>query len=175
LKLEVLMISRRLKWVLDGLFIVITGMSLAMSARAQDKGKADLDKIPRKVIDALKTRFPNPEIHHWTSEKENNIVLYDIEFRQRGRKYEADIAEDGAIQNWEKEMAVGDVPAVVRKAVDAKYRKATLKAAMAITDVKDGKDVPAGYEIILETADRKEVEVTVAPDGRVLEDSGKEK
>jgi hypothetical protein len=174
-KLEVLMISSRLQWAFDGLFIVFTGMSVAMSASAQDKRKADQDKIPGKVMEALKARFPSPEIHQWTSEKEKNIVLYDIEFKQRGRKFEADISEDGTIQNWEKEIAVRDLPAVVRKAVDATYRKATIKEVMALTDVKDGKDVPAGYEIVLETAGRKEVEITVAPDGRVLENSAKVK
>ena len=32
-----------------------------------------------------------------------------------------------------------------------------------------------GYEIELTTADKKEVEVTVAPDGKILEDSGEKK
>lgn len=32
-----------------------------------------------------------------------------------------------------------------------------------------------GYEVVLVTADKKEVEVMVAPDGRILEDSGDEK
>jgi hypothetical protein len=40
---------------------------------------------------------------------------------------------------------------------------------MVITAVVDGKDVLEGYEIVLETTDRKEVEVTVAPDGKILE------
>jgi len=53
--------------------------------------------------------------------------------------------------------------------------KAALKEVMAITAVQDGKDAPDGYEIVLETADKKVVEVTVAPDGKVLEDSGQKK
>jgi hypothetical protein len=43
---------------------------------------------------------------------------------------------------------------------------------MAITAVKDGKDVPEGFEITLQTADKKDAEVTVGPDGKILEDSG---
>jgi hypothetical protein len=46
---------------------------------------------------------------------------------------------------------------------------------MAITAVKDGRDALEGYEIVLETADRKGVEVRVAPNGEVLEDSGEKK
>jgi hypothetical protein len=41
---------------------------------------------------------------------------------------------------------------------------------MVITAVKDGKDALEGYEIVIETADKKEVEVTVAPDGEILEE-----
>jgi hypothetical protein len=41
--------------------------------------------------------------------------------------------------------------------------------------VKNNKEMLEGYEIVLETADKKEVEVTVAPDGKILEDSTDEK
>ena len=171
------MVSRHLKWSVDGLFtVVLAGLFLAMTvAKAQDKGKPDLGRIPEKAMDALKAKFPNPGIHKWTKEKEGNIVLYDIEFKQGGRKFEADIKEDGTVRNWEKEIPVRDLPDAVRKAVDAKYRKATLKEVMAITAVKEDKDAPEGYEIVLETADKKGVEVMVAPDGKVLEDSGQKK
>ena len=59
----------------------------------------------------------------------------------------------------------------VRDAVDKRYPGATLKEVMEINEVKDGKDRLEGYEIVLETADKKGVEVTVAPDGKILEDS----
>jgi hypothetical protein len=47
-----------------------------------------------------------------------------------------------------------------------------MKEIMQITAVKAGKDELEGYEIVLKTRDKKEVEVTVAPDGTMLEDSG---
>lgn len=50
-----------------------------------------------------------------------------------------------------------------------------LKEIMAVTAVKDGKDALEGYEVVLETAGKKAGEVTVAPDGKVLEDSGEKK
>jgi hypothetical protein len=59
--------------------------------------------------------------------------------------------------------------------VDARYAKAKLKEVMAITAVKGGKDVLEGYEITLETSEKKPVEMTIAPGGRVLEDSGQKK
>lgn len=145
------------------------------SVRAQDKEKLGLDKIPKKVMDALKAKFPKAQIHKWTQEKEGDTVVYDIEFKQEGRKFEADIKEDGTIHNWEQETAAKQLPRAVRKAVRTKYPKSTPKEIMVVTAVKDGKDALEGYEIVLETADKKAVEVTVAPDGKILEDSGEKK
>jgi hypothetical protein len=163
--------------VAGGLFTaVLAGLLLAApAARARDKDKLDLDKIPKKVRDALKAKFPKAEIHKWTREKEAGKVVYDIEFKQEGRKFEADIFEDGTIHNWEKEIAAKDLPDAVKKAVGKKYPRATLKEVMQITEVKGKKEVLGGYEIVLETADKKEVEVTVGPDGKILEGPGGKK
>ncbi len=171
------MITRNFKCLVGGLLTaVVAGLLLAQPvALAQDKDKPGLDKIPKKVMDALKAKFPKAEIHKWTKEKEGETVVYDIEFKQKGRKFEADIKEDGTIHNWEKEIAAKDLPKPVKKAVEKKYPKSTLKEIMAITAVKDGKDAPEGFEVVLETADKKAAEVTVAPDGKILEDSGENK
>ncbi|UCB52928.1 MAG: PepSY-like domain-containing protein [Candidatus Zixiibacteriota bacterium] len=143
----------------------------------EEKAEVDLelDKIPQVVMDALKARFPEAEIHKWTKEKEGDIVVYDIEFKQQDRTFEADIKEDGTIHNWEKEIAAEDLPDAAMKAVEMKYPTSTIQEIMEITAVSEGKEALEGYEVVLETADKKEVEVTVAPDGGILEDSGEEK
>jgi len=164
------MIARRLSWV-----AALVLLAAGSHAPAQDKDKPDLDKLPQKVRDTLKAKFPKAEIHKLTKEKEGDTVVYDIEFKQEGRKFEADIREDGTIVNWEKEIAAKDLPEAVTKAVEKKYPKARFKEVMEITEVKDKKEMLEGYEIVLDTADNKEVEVTVAPDGKILEDSSDEK
>ncbi len=141
---------------------------------SEDKAKEDLqmDKVPQIVIDSLKARFPKAEIHKLTKEKEGDIVVYDIEFKQEGRKFEADIKEDGAIHNWEKAIEIKDLPETVKKAAETRYPKLIIKEIMEITAVNEGKDALEGYEIVFETADKKEAEIMVAPDGKILEDSG---
>jgi uncharacterized membrane protein YkoI len=144
--------------------------------KVEEKAEADLelDKIPKLVMDALKARFPDAEIHKWTKEKEGDIFVYDIEFKQQDRKFEADIKEDGTIHNWEKEIAAEDLPEAAMKAVETKYPESTIQEIMEITAVTEGKEALEGYEVVLETADKKEVEVTVAPDGAIIEGSGDE-
>jgi hypothetical protein len=100
-----------------------------------------LTKIPVVIRDALISRFPEAEIRMWTMEKEGDIVIHDIEFVQQDQKFEADIKEDGSIHNCEREIEFEDLPEKVKEAVETHYPGACL------------------------------VEIPVAPDGDIVEDS----
>lgn len=151
--------------------VVFAGLLLATSATRGQEKKDEKVEIPKKVMDALKAKFPKAAIDKVTKEKEGDKDVYDIEFKQGKQKFEADIFADGTIHNWEKEVAEKDLPKAVSDAAYKKYPKSTFKEIMQITDVKDGKDTPGGFEIVLETADKKSVEITVSPEGKILEDS----
>lgn len=166
------MIARLLEWSACALFAV--ALLAVPTTRAEDK-KDEKVEIPKKVMDALKAKFPKAVIDKVTKEKEGDKVVYDIEFKQEGKKFEADIFEDGTIHNWEREIAAKDLPKAVTEAVAKKWPKATAKEVMEIMDVKEGKDVLHGYEIILVGEDKKEFEITVAPDGKILEEPKEEK
>ena len=154
------------------LCLVFSCQQQGEKSNVEKKAEADLelDKIPRVIMDALKAKFPQAEIHKWTKEKEGDIVVYDIEFIQEDRKFEADIKEDGTIHNWEKEITDKDLPETVKTTVETNYPQSIIKEIMEITAVQDGQDALEGYEIVLETADKKDIEVTVAPDGKILEE-----
>src|SRR4029450_2530166 len=141
---------------------LLVGSTLASRAEAQT---ADLERIPKVVRDALAAKFPDAKIAKWTKETERGATIYDIEFTQGTRKAEADIAEDGRIQNFEREFDAKGLPRAVTRAVEQKYPKSTMREVMEITEMKGGKPVHGGFEIVLSTADRKEVEVTGARDG----------
>lgn len=126
--------------------------------------------LPQPIVDALEARFPGAEIRKWSKEKERGAVVYDVEFTQAGRKLEADIAENGTIDNWEREIAAEDLPAVVRDAALAKRPGARIVEVMEMTKVAGGRDDLAGYEIVLAPAGGKKVEIAVAPDGKLIEE-----
>ncbi len=152
---------------------VLVAVLLAMpAAGAQDKDGPDVKKIPPKVMDALKQKFPKAKIKKWTKEKEDGKVFYDIEFQQENKDFEADIKANGTIHNWEKAIPEKSLPAKAKKTVQKKYPKATLKEVMQVTAVFEGKDLLVGYEIVLSTTDKKSVEITVGSDGKVIEESG---
>ena len=143
-------------------------------AAAQDEPVAQ-DKIPKPVIDALLAKFPKPKIDSCTRTTEGGEVVYDIEFTQDGRKCEADITEKGVYINYEKAIAARSLPKAVRAAVEKRYPKSTLKEIMEETEVKGKDERLSAYEVVLVTADKKDMEVRVSPDGKILEDAAAEK
>jgi hypothetical protein len=149
---------------------------LAPASRAEEKDKLQLDKVPKKVMDALKAKFPKAKIHKCTREETSgSAVVYHVEFKVGGRKGKAAITEYSALLNYEEEVAAKDLPAAVKKAVDKRYPKAKLKEIRKIAKIKDKKEILVVYEITLTTADKKDVEVKVDDDGEVLEDSTEKK
>jgi hypothetical protein len=133
------------------------------------------DKIPANVMTTLTAKFPQAKIDKWSKEKEEGKEVYDIEFRQGDRKFEADIFADGTIHNWEQQIAESDLPQAVLQTVKKQFPGAALKEIMAVTDVKNGAEQLGGYEVVVKRALKKDVEMTVAADGRILEGPGKEK
>src|SRR5262249_26832403 len=124
-----------------GVSAVATLLVLGTTARADDK-KVPPEKVPKAVMDAVKARFPGAEITSVEKETMDGKVIYDIELKQQGRKYEMDIQEDGTVLEVEKEVAGKDVPEVVTKAVLAKYPGATIKEVMEVNKVKDKQETP---------------------------------
>jgi hypothetical protein len=150
-----------------GLFLFIrTGQ-----VRAQEEA-VPKDKIPKAVKDALLSKFPKAKIDKCVKEKEGSDIVYDIEFKQEGRNCEADINENGVYINYEKAIAAKDLPKSVTAAIEKKYPKATLKEIMEETEVSGNAEKLSAYEVGLVTADKKNVEVRLSPDGKILEDTG---
>jgi len=155
----------------------IVGLSMFIesgNARAEEE-KVALDKIPKTVTEALLAKFPKAKIDKCTKAKEDGAVVYDIEFKQEGRKCEADIKENGAFINYEQAIEAKDLAQVVRDAIEKRYPRSKFKETMEETEVQGQNEKISAYEVVLLTADNKEVEVRLSPDGKILEDTGVEK
>jgi uncharacterized membrane protein YkoI len=130
------------------------------------------DKLPKAVMDAIKGRFPDADITSAEKETEDGKIVFDIALKSKGKKYEMDIEENGTIVEIEKEVASKDLPEGVTKAIEAKYPKAKIKEIMEVNKVKDKKETPDHYEVIIETADKKEQEIEVSLDGKTIKEEG---
>jgi hypothetical protein len=143
----------------------------AATVRAQEEA-VPVDRIPKAVMNSLLGKFPKAKIDKCTKAKEGNDVVYDIEFKVEGRKTEADIKENGSFINYEQAIEAKDLPKVVKDAVDKKYPKATWKDVMEEKEIHGNEEKLSAYEVTLVTAEKKEVEVRVSPEGKILEDTG---
>jgi uncharacterized membrane protein YkoI len=148
----------------------------AEDKKAEDKAeKISPDKLPKKVADAIKARFPKCEITSAEKEVEDGAVVYDIELKHNGRKYEMDIKEDGTVIEIEKEVFAKDVPEKITKAIEDKYPKAKVNEVMEVNKVKGKEETPIHYEVEIETADGKKLEVIVSLDGKSVKTEGEAK
>jgi len=141
---------------------------LVLLALAQDE-KVDFEKCPQKVKDAVMARFPGAKITASSKTIENGATIYDIEMTHGGKKHEMDLKEDGTLVDIEHEMMAKDLPAAVTAAVKEKYPNSTIKEVMEVHVVKDKKETLDHYEVLIDTADKKEVELTLSLDGKMIE------
>ena len=136
--------------------------------RAQEEPVSP-NKIPKAVVSSLLARFPGAKIDKCTRAREEGTVVYDIEFKQNGRKCESDIKENGGYINFEKAIKAGDLPKAVRGAIEKKYPNAALKEIMVETEVKGKQEKLSAYEVVLSTPDNIQFEVRFSPEGKTLE------
>jgi hypothetical protein len=142
-------------------------VTLVSAALCQEK--LDATKLPPKVAEAVKKRFPGAMITQATKETENGEVIYDIEMTKDGKKHEMDCKEDGTVVDIQNEIDPKDLPAVAASAIKAKYPNSTIKEVGEILVVKDNKETRDHFEVIIETAEKKETELTVSLDGSKIE------
>jgi uncharacterized membrane protein YkoI len=149
-------------------------MFVASVAFADDKAeKMSLDKAPKQIQNAVKTRFPGGEVTSLTKEKEGDKIVFDIELTWKGRKYEMDVHEDGTIAEVEKEKKLDEVPAALAGTVKSKHPNAKIQTIMEVNMVKGKTETPDHYEVTVKTADDKEAEVLVTLDGKSVKEEKK--
>jgi uncharacterized membrane protein YkoI len=140
---------------------------------ADEARKLQKGEIPGKIMAAINDRFPGADVTSAEKENEDGKIVYDIELKHEGRKYEMDIHDDGTIVEIEKQIK--DAPAAVTKAVRTKYPGATVKEVMEVNKVDGKKETPDHYEVVIATDGGKEKEVIVALDGSSAREEAEEK
>ena len=143
---------------------------LAGAMARADEEKVALDKVPKAVIDAVKAKFEGAELKSASTEKEGDKLIYEITLKHQGHSIDVSLTADGKIVSIEKTIDRKDLPKPVAEALDSKYPKATIKL---VEEVTEGDKV--NYEVLLVTADKKEVEVVFDPSGKVVKEEKKEK
>jgi len=149
--------------------VAILGITVALLAgcshqKHEEGMKISPSEIPAAVMNSAKARLPGAEVTSAEKESPHGAVVYDLELKQGGRKYEMDVKEDGTIMEIEKQVQSSDVPAAVLSNVKAKYPNATIKEIMEVNKVSGKQETPIHYEVTVMDGG-KERELVVSLDG----------
>jgi hypothetical protein len=163
--------------IVVALIMITAGCTHNKNESKEEGGEAkkiSAAEVPAAVSSALNQRFPGNQVRSVEKENENGMIIFDYELTQDGRKYEADIKDDGTIIEIEKQVAANNVPAAVTHAVQAKFPGAKIGDVMEVNKVSGKTETPDHYEVTLTTGG-KEKEVNVTMDGKVEDEHADEK
>jgi hypothetical protein len=148
-------------------------MLLAALGAAQAQDKLTLDKLPQPVQDAVKAKYPAAEVLYATKEAADGKTFYEVYMKHQGKGLDVTFSPAGEVEVVEQEIEAKQLPKKVRAALDQKYPEVTFTKVERISKAKGGKMVVDVYEILFTTGDRRTVEMTVAPDGKVTSEKEK--
>jgi len=143
----------------------LVALGACASTHEQESGKLSVADVPERVRHTVDGRFPGASVDRVEREHEHGTTVYDFELRQDGRKYEADVAENGVLLEVEKEIALANVPEGVARAAQSKYPGATVREVMEVDVVRGTEERPDHYEVVVVVAGKKH-EVNVSLDGK---------
>jgi hypothetical protein len=136
---------------------------LAGSASAQEK-KIKRSDLPPAVEKTVAAQSAGATIRGFSTEKENDQTLYEVEMTVSGHSKDVSMTADGSIVEVEEQVALDSLSPEVKAGLQAKAGNGKILKVESLT--KKGKLV--AYEAKVETNGKK-TEIQVAPDGKPLD------
>ena len=114
------------------------GVTLSAAIAGADEKSIPISEVPKAVLDAFKTKFPQATIKNAIKEDNAGKISYEIESTiASGLSIDAVLKPTGEFVAIEKELELTDLPAPVSAGVKAKYPTAKPTKAEEVTS--DGK------------------------------------
>ena len=138
--------------------LCLTGTSLAAEKKIS---KSDL---PPAVVKTAEQQSAGATVTGYSMDNENGKVEYEVEMTVNGHSKDVAIAPDGQLLEVEEEIAMSELPANVKTALEAKAGKGKITKVESLTK----KGALVAYEAAVLTTAGKHTEVQVGPDGKTL-------
>jgi hypothetical protein len=143
--------------------LVLTSLGIATA----DEVKVAVSEVPVAGLEAAKALFPAASVSGAAKETENGKTFYEITLKHKGKTIDVTVGLDGALQWIEKEIDPQDLPKAVQATLEEKYPKAAYKIIEEVSTVKNNKPRLDFFEVLLVTAEKKELEIQIAADGKI--------
>ena len=148
------------------LIAIVIGWNVSANA---DEEEVPLDQVPKAVLEAIRAKFPHAKLTGAAKETEDGKTTYEVELEYKDSEYTVSATADGKITEIEREIEIKDLPKAVSDAIKKKYPGAKLDGAEEVTA-----DNKTTYEVEIETSDKKELELTIDPSGKILKEEAEE-
>jgi hypothetical protein len=139
----------------------------AASAAVGGADEKALDKVPKAVQQAVKSKYPSAEILGAAEEKADGKTSYEVYMKLKGKGLDVTFSATGAVEVVEKEIDAKDLPKPILSAIEKSHPNPKFSKVEEISKVKDGKMAVDMYEILFTTPARKTIEMTFAADGKL--------
>jgi len=141
--------------------IVLIGCMVLFAG--QQKGFAQIRKIPAVVTDAFKYKYRNAESVEW----KDKLSHYQVTFQLKGEQYEAIFKNDGTWSGSQKVIDKDDLPEAVEEGLDkSKYADWEAESYFKLLYPDDHVE----YRLLVKKSDINKRDLTFSENGRLLKD-----
>jgi uncharacterized membrane protein YkoI len=134
------------------------------TAVTEPSDKIEISQLPKPVSDSVKKKYPKAEIKAAEKADEEGKTVYEISITNGKDKMDITLDPAGTILLIEKEITEKDLPKAVLATAKAKHPQGTVKLCEELWK----NDKLSGYEMTIETPDKKIVEVEFDAKGKAV-------
>lgn len=148
---------------------LVCSLTILFSGLYAQEATVPLDKVPKKVMGAVKKRFPKADVKEASKEGDGEKLIYEVTLKENGLNIDVTLTPVGAIVLIEKEVPYEKLPKAVAEGFRKKYPDVKLDMVEEVIKVDAGKETLDYYEFHWKDGAGKEQEAEVTPAGAVKE------
>jgi hypothetical protein len=154
------------------LMAAVAMVTLVAVARSDDDEKVPLDKVPAKILDAVKAKYPKAKLVSAGKGDVDGTKVFEFKLKEGTKEWEAAFTLDAKFHSSEEPLKESDLPAKVKEAFTKKYGEVKILTAEKET-TGEGDKAKVVYEIVIEHGKGK-LEVQFDPEGKFVGEEKKE-
>jgi len=147
-------------------FVLATALLSFPASAQQVPAKSEtvqIQDVPKEVVDAVKTKFPDAQIQKAKKKVENGQTLFGIGLTTKGIERSALLTPKGKIVELKKVIPAAELPAKVAETVYASYPNSTTKKVEKVTAYKEEKS----FKLEVITSDKQTKKLVVDAEGKI--------
>jgi len=145
-------------------------LGLAVMAAVADE-KVPLDKVPAKLMAAVKAKFPKATVLSCEKEEEDGKTQFEFTLKEGEKKFVGIFNPEGKLIATEEPTKEEDVPAAARDAFKKKYADGKITEIEKVT-TGEGASAKITYEFQF-TRGKQKWEAVFEPDGKFVSEEKK--